>query len=68
GDLQISEVAIRYNPYIDQSENVAQNPILDAWFKNLEPALKGQLTFDQLVKNVESATNDAITNGKVGMG
>ena len=68
GDLQISEVAIRYNPYIDQSENVAQNPILSAWFKNLEPALKGQMTFDQLVKNVETSVDDAIQHGKVGVG
>lgn len=68
GELQISDVAIRYNPYIDQSENVAQNPILSAWYKNLEPALKGQLTFDQLVKNVESSVDDAIQHGKVGVG
>jgi multiple sugar transport system substrate-binding protein len=68
GDLQISGFAVRYNPYIDQSENVAQNPILSAWEKNLEPALKGQMTFDQLIKAVESSVNDAIKNGKVGMG
>lgn len=68
GDLAISDYAIRYNPYIDQSENVAQNAILSAWFKNLQPALKGQMTFDQLVKAVEKSTDDAIKHGRVGVG
>lgn len=67
GELKISDVAIRYNPYIDQGEDVAQNPILSAWYKNLQPALKGQMTFDQLIKNVESSVDDAITHGKVGV-
>jgi multiple sugar transport system substrate-binding protein len=68
GELQIADVAIRYNPYIDQSENAAQNPILGTWYKNLEPALRGQMTLDQLIKSVEDAVNDAIQHGKVGVG
>ena len=68
GDLAISNLTLRYNPYIDQSENVAQNAILSAWFKNLQPALKGQMTFDQLVKAVEQSADDAIKQGRVGMG
>lgn len=67
GEMKISSVAVKYNPYIPQSENTAQNAILTAWQKNLVPALKGQMTFDQLVSNVMKSVNSAITNAKQGM-
>lgn len=67
GELKISDVAVKYNPYINQSEDASQNAILSAWLKNLPLALKGQMTFGDLVKGTIDATNAAIKAGKVGL-
>ncbi len=35
-----------------------------SWIKNLEPALKGSISFDKFVQNVETEINAAIVDGK----
>jgi multiple sugar transport system substrate-binding protein len=61
-ELAMSDVAVRYNPWILQTEQ-AGNPFRSSWAKNLEAALRNQITFDQLVTNVEKDVNDAIKEG-----
>jgi multiple sugar transport system substrate-binding protein len=56
-ELQISDVAVRYNPYI------AQNTFPVAWNKHLEAALRNQISFDQLLQNVEKDVNTVIKEG-----
>lgn len=65
GELKISDTSMKYNPYINQSEDVTQNAILATWFKNLPLAIKGQMTFNELVNGTITATNAAIKSGKV---
>lgn len=60
GELAVTDFSVRFNPYISQSENAAQNPILSAWQEGLQPALQGKLSFDQLVATVEEKVNAAI--------
>ena len=62
-ELTMSDVAVRFNPYIGTSENISRNTFNSAYFKQLESALKGQVTFDQLLANVEKEVNAAIKEG-----
>jgi multiple sugar transport system substrate-binding protein len=62
-ELKMSDVAVKYNPYISVSENVSRNTFNASYFKHLEGALKNQLTFDQLLANVEKEVNAAIKEG-----
>jgi multiple sugar transport system substrate-binding protein len=63
GELKMSDVAVKYNPYINVSETVSRNTFTGSYFKHLEGALKGQITFDQLLANVEKEVNAAIKEG-----
>jgi multiple sugar transport system substrate-binding protein len=62
-ELAMSDVAIRFNPYIGTSENISRNTFNSAYVKQLEAALKGQVTFDQMLGNVEKEVNAAIREG-----
>ena len=62
-ELAISDAAVRFNPYIGTSETISRNTFNSAYFKQLEAALKGQITFDQLLGNVEKEVNAAIKEG-----
>jgi hypothetical protein len=62
-ELKMSDVAVKYNPYISVSENVSRNTFNGSYFKHLEGALKNQITFDQLLANVEKEVNTAIKEG-----
>jgi multiple sugar transport system substrate-binding protein len=62
-ELTMSDVAIRFNPYIGTSETISRNTFNSSYFKGLESALKGQTTFDQLLANVEKEVNAAIKEG-----
>jgi multiple sugar transport system substrate-binding protein len=61
-ELAMSDVAVRYNPWILQTEQ-AGNPFRSSWAKNLEAALRNQITFDQLLANVEKDVNAAVKEG-----
>ena len=60
GELKITDVQVRFNPYINPGENISQNSFTSSWSKNLEAALKGSLSFDQLLTNVENDVNGVI--------
>ncbi len=60
GELQIAGVQVRFNPYINPGENISQNSFNSSWQKNLEAALKGQITFDQCLNNVQKDVNEVI--------
>jgi multiple sugar transport system substrate-binding protein len=62
-ELKMSDVAVKYNPYINVSENTSRNTLNGSYFKHLEAALKNQITFDQLLGNVEKEVNAAIKEG-----
>lgn len=57
-ELQHSQFVLAFNPYIGEETFAA------SWKKNLEPALKGSITFDKLIANVEADVNAAIADGK----
>lgn len=56
-EFPYSEASIQFNPFIGETV------VSDSWSKNLDQALRGTLTFDDLVKNVENETNQAIKDG-----
>ena len=62
-ELKMSDTAVRFNPYISHSETASQNSFVAPWSKYLEAALRNQMTFDQLVQNVEKEVNTAIKEG-----
>jgi hypothetical protein len=49
---------LQYNPYYD-----AQGTNSDVWKTNLEQGLRGTVSFDDMIQNIEKATNDAIAAG-----
>jgi multiple sugar transport system substrate-binding protein len=63
-ELAISDTTVRYNPYINQSQQVALNSFTGPWNKYLEQVLRNQMSFDQLVANLEKDVNTAIKEGK----
>ncbi|MGH2458779.1 MAG: hypothetical protein ACRDIY_07925, partial [Chloroflexota bacterium] len=60
GELKITWIQVRFNPYINPGESMSQNSFLSSWQKNLEGALKGQMTFDQCLNNVQKDVNEVI--------
>lgn len=60
GELKVADVQVRFNPYINPGENISQNGFNSSWEKNLEAALKGQITFGQLLSNVQKDVNAVI--------
>jgi multiple sugar transport system substrate-binding protein len=63
-ELAISSSTVRYNPYINQSQQVALNSFTGPWNKYLEQVMRNQMTFDQLLTNLEKDVNTAIKEGK----
>jgi multiple sugar transport system substrate-binding protein len=60
--LKYADYALAANPYYDDSA------FDTSWASNLEQALRGSITFDQLIQNVESDVNAAIADGKAAIG
>ena len=58
GELSKSDFILQFNPYI------GEETFSTSWKKNLEPALKGTISFDKFVQNIESEVNTAIADGK----
>ncbi len=67
-ELAISDTTVRYNPYINQSQQVALNSFTGPWNKYLEQVMRNQMTFDQLLTNLEKDVNTAIKEGKERLG
>jgi multiple sugar transport system substrate-binding protein len=57
-ELTKADFVLQFNPYI------GEETFATSWKKNLEPALKGQITFDKFVGNIEAEVNTAIADGK----
>ncbi|HEU5014179.1 MAG TPA: extracellular solute-binding protein [Roseiflexaceae bacterium] len=66
---QVLQESFKYADY-----TLAANPYYDdtvfdtSWTSNLEQALRGSISFDQLIQNVESDVNAAIADGKAAIG
>ena len=60
--MKYADYALAANPYYDDSA------FDTSWASNLEQALRGSITFDQLVQNVESDVNATIADGKAAIG
>jgi multiple sugar transport system substrate-binding protein len=58
GELKIADLQVRFNPYISPGENV--NSFTSSWQRNLEAALKGQITFRELLNAVQKDVNKVI--------
>ena len=58
GELPKSDFILQFNPYI------GEETFATSWKKNLEPALKGSISFDKFVQNIEAEVNTAIADGK----
>jgi multiple sugar transport system substrate-binding protein len=56
-ELQYADRVLEANPNYDDTV------FNQSWMTNLEPALRGTITFDQLVAAIESDCNAAITAG-----
>jgi len=56
-EFKYTEFTLQFNPYIGAST------VFDSWAKNLDQALRDQITFDQLLENVEAEVNTAIKEG-----
>jgi multiple sugar transport system substrate-binding protein len=57
GELQYATDALQFNPFIKA------DVVITAWNKYLEQALRGKMTFEEMLKSVEKETNDAIKEG-----
>lgn len=62
-ELKISDTTVRYNPYIDQTEQVTLNPVLSSYYKYEESALRGQMTLDEIFPKLQSDVDSAIQHG-----
>jgi hypothetical protein len=56
-----SKDTIQFNPYLAGGEPMVPGAVYQT---NLEQALKGEISFDELLSRIESETNTAIQEGK----
>jgi len=56
-ELQYANKPLQFNPFLGEST------VVDSWNKNLDQALKGTISFDDLLTNVEAEVNMAIKEG-----
>ena len=57
GELTLETPPLQFNPFIGEST------VADTFAKYLQPALKGDITFEQMIKNIETDINAAIKDG-----
>jgi multiple sugar transport system substrate-binding protein len=57
-ELPHSDFALAFNPYLGEAT------FATSYKKHLEPALKGTITFERMLANIESEVNAAIADGK----
>ncbi len=62
GELDLNTAPLQFNPYLGETT------IANAWLQYLQQALTGQITFDQMLTNIEFDVNSAITDGKAAIG
>lgn len=57
-EMKVSNYPLHFNPYYD-----AETTNSSVWKTNLEQGLRGTVSFDEMIKNIEKANNDAIATG-----
>jgi multiple sugar transport system substrate-binding protein len=62
GELALETPPLQFNPYLGETE------FTNSWKTHLEGALRGNITFDQMVKNIEGDINTAIADNKAIIG
>ena len=58
GELDLETPPLQFNPYLGETE------FTNSWKTHLEPALRGEITFDQMINNIEGDINTAIAENK----
>jgi multiple sugar transport system substrate-binding protein len=56
-ELALNDPPIQFNPFLGEQQ------VPNSYSKFVEQALKGEITFDQMLKGIEDETNDAIKDG-----
>lgn len=57
GELALETTPLQFNPFIGEAV------VSTSWSKNLDQALRGEITFDTMVANIEAEVNQAIKDG-----
>jgi multiple sugar transport system substrate-binding protein len=57
GELALNTPPIQFNPFLGETA------VPDTWNKHLDVALKGDITFDDMVTNIEKEVNEIIKDG-----
>jgi multiple sugar transport system substrate-binding protein len=56
-EIAVSDKYLQFNPFLGEASFV------DAWNRNLDQALRDEITFDECLANVESEVNTLIQEG-----
>jgi multiple sugar transport system substrate-binding protein len=62
GELELNTPPLQFNPYLGETT------ISNAWLQYLEQAVQGNITFDDLLTNLENDVNAAIQDGIAAIG
>jgi len=57
GELDLNTPPLQFNPFLGESA------VADSWATNLDQAVRGSVTFADMLKNIESEVNKAIKDG-----
>ena len=57
GELDLNTPPLQFNPFLGEST------VADSWVKNLDQAVRGSITFDDMLKGIETDVNQAIKDG-----
>jgi len=58
GELTLESPPLQFNPYLGETE------FTNSWRTHVEQAVRGGITVDEMIKNIESEINTAISEGK----
>jgi multiple sugar transport system substrate-binding protein len=61
-ELDLNTSPLQFNPYLNETT------VSNAWFQYLQQAIKGDISFDQMLTNIETDVNAAISDGQSAIG
>ncbi len=61
-ELDLNTTPLQFNPYLNETT------VSNSWFQYLQQAVKGDITFDQMLTSIEADVNTAIQDGKSAIG
>ena len=61
-ELALDTPPLQFNPYLQETT------VANAWLQYLQQAIAGDITFDEMLTNIEFDVNTAITDGKAAIG